>query len=210
MGWSVPEELDGGEAGVAIEHGGEGEAVEEGPRAEDNLVLHLVAGALQLGAAPPDGLQLRGRGPRGSHAARRRGLAPRATAAAPDPDCSGGGGEGGGRQPRRARAQQRHFFGLIVSCVRARAAVESGGIRGERHRTPSRAFEAEAAPWVSHVTSLFGNHSLSRRPKHSLSVHTTASNWDSGIVQRRSCSTHVILSGIHLYRQYLPPKPESR
>ena len=70
----MPEELDSGEAGVAVQDGGEGEAVEEGARAEHDLVLHLVAGALQLGAAPPDGLQLRGRGlPRGRHAARRRG-----------------------------------------------------------------------------------------------------------------------------------------
>ena len=106
MGWSVPEELDSGEAGVAVQDGGEGEAVEEGARAEHDLVLHLVAGALQLGAAPPDGLQLRGRGlPRGRHAARRRRLAPRAAAAAPGP----AGGEGGGRQPRHVRAQQRHF-----------------------------------------------------------------------------------------------------
>lgn len=108
----VPEELDSGEAGVAIEYGGEGEAVEEGARAEHDLVLHLVAGALQLGAAPPDDLNLRRRGPRGRHAARRRSLAPHATAAAPDPDRGGGsagGGEGGGRQPRHARAQQSHF-----------------------------------------------------------------------------------------------------
>ena len=110
MGWSVPEELDSGEAGVAVQDGGEGEAVEEGARAEHDLVLHLVAGALQLGAAPPDSLQLRGRGARGRHAARRRRLAPRAAAAAPNP----AGGEGGGRQPRHARAQQRHFFDLIV------------------------------------------------------------------------------------------------
>jgi len=106
----VPEELDSGEAGVAVQDGGEGEAVEEGARAEHDLVLHLVAGALQLGAAPPDSLQLRGRGARGRHAARRRRLAPRAAAAAPNP----AGGEGGGRQPRHARAQQRHFFDLIV------------------------------------------------------------------------------------------------
>jgi hypothetical protein len=102
----VPEELDGGEAGVSIQDGGEGEAIEEGARAEQDLILHLVASALQLGAAPPDGLQLRRRGPRGRHAARRRRLAPRGGAKAPG---TGSGGEGGGRQPRHARAQQRHF-----------------------------------------------------------------------------------------------------
>lgn len=102
----MPEELDGGEAGVSIQDGGEGEAIEEGARAEQDLILHLVASALQLGAAPPDGLQLRRRGPRGRHAARRRRLAPRGRAKAPG---TGNGGEGGGRQPRHARAQQRHF-----------------------------------------------------------------------------------------------------
>lgn len=104
----MPEELDGGEAGVSIQDGGEGEAVEEGARAEQDLILHLVANALQLGAAPLDGIQLRRRGPRGRHAARRRCLAPRGTAKARGTG-RGGEGEGGGRQPRHARAQQRHF-----------------------------------------------------------------------------------------------------
>lgn len=120
----VPEELDGGEAGVAVEDGGEGEAVEEGAGAEDDLVLHLVARALQLGGPPPDGLQLRRRR---RHAAGRRRVAPRrrpgpAAAAAdadaaPEPRSSGGGGGGGERQPRHTRAQQRHDIFCVYVCV---------------------------------------------------------------------------------------------
>lgn len=45
----MPEELNGSE----------GEAVEEGARTEDDLILDLIAGGLPLGGPPPDGLQLR-------------------------------------------------------------------------------------------------------------------------------------------------------
>ncbi len=103
---------------MAVEDGGEGEAVEEGAGAEDDLVLHLVARALQLGGPPPDGLQLRRRR---RHAAGRRRVAPRrrpgpaAADAAPEPRSSGGGG--GERQPRHTRAQQRHDIFSLYVCV---------------------------------------------------------------------------------------------
>ena len=113
----VPQELDGGETGVAVEDGGEGEAVEEGVGAEDDLVLHLLASSLQLGAAPPDGLQLRRRRGARRHASRRRHLASRSggsnPAAAQEGSDAGAGGVGGERQPRNTRAQQRHTSGVI-------------------------------------------------------------------------------------------------
>lgn len=113
VGACVPQELDGGETGVAVEDGGEGEAVEEGLGAEDDLVLHLLAGSLQLGAAPPDGLQLRRRGGARRHASRRRHLASRSGGSNPAAAPEGAGGVGGERQPRNTRAQQRHTSGVI-------------------------------------------------------------------------------------------------